>query len=348
MKKKRIEVVLFVIAIIAFISVITVVLLTGFVIKTKTKRIDFRSSNPPDVAVLNLETPADDAKSKIDFSVSLYDRACENWKQLDNAAMNVKSENEMMGVSVFGYRHIIKNLEEYYYTEYSHIPEGGNPLMTFIIGSLSAESTKFAYGMYTDHTMEQMYARRAIDPVPEILLDEEGNRNDYNVNWENAKDEVEEKVIYNKNQTEKYMQTELIISRDTVLSATVKKVEPKKTSDYEEGEEQIPMAYWELVLELDPAEEKATKIVLPRLRNGAGDNAYYSKLIETIQIWDNGYFKYFKAEDTWGGGFAGAGTTLVFETFFKYGKEDCNVNNYQHMAELKDIAHAAKASGKVR
>ena len=47
--------------------------------------------------------------------------------------MQVKSENEMMGAMVLGYRYIVKNAEEYYYLEYSHIPPG-NPLMTMIIG----------------------------------------------------------------------------------------------------------------------------------------------------------------------------------------------------------------------
>ena len=338
MKRKRIDIVILVVAITSLIAVGIVVFLQGFVLKANHVRADFTSSDPPDVESLNLTAPEEDSASKIDFAVELYDTACENWKNLDNAAMQVKSENEMMGAMVLGYRYIVKNAEEYYYLEYSHIPPGGNPLMTMIIGLVSAKSTKFAFGKYTDSTLAQVYGRRTIDPEPQVTLNEETNQNEYFANWENAEVEVEDKFVYNKNQDGQYMQTELVITKDTVLTAEVRRVE---------AEDGASMGYWELVLELDPAEDKATQIVLPRLRAGAGDAAYYSKLVETIQIWDNGYFKYFKAEDTWGGGTAGAGTTLLFETFFKYDEYACDVNNYQYMAELKEAALQAKADGTV-
>ncbi len=345
MKKKRIEIVVLVLAITSLIAVGIVIFLQGFVLKTEFKKEEFTSSDPPNVESLNLTAPGDDAESKIDFAVNLYDIACENWKNLDNAAMHIKSENEMMGAMVIGYRYCVKNLEEYYYLEYSHIPEGGNPFMEQIIGLFSASSTKFALGKYTDSSMEQVYGRRTIKPVPKVKLDEETNQNVYFADWTECEEEIEEKFVFNKNQSGKYFQTEVVITKDTILTANIKRVEPK--THYEKDEEKIPMGYWEIVLELDPAEDKAAAIVLPRLREGAGNKAYYSKFVETMQIWDNGYFKYFKAEDTWGGGTMGAGTTLLFETYFKYDEYSCDPNNYQYMLETKEAALAAKKDGRV-
>lgn len=350
MKRKRINILVLVISLIAVISIIAASVISGYVFESQDKTIAFESGEPPEAASLGLEAPASDFESQRNFSTMLYDKACKNYQNLDSALMLIKSENKMFNVPVYGYRYVHKQGEEFRYLEVSHIPPQEGPaglLFDALLGSISAESTKFALSKYTDASMKEVYCERVIDPIPEVVLDQETNTNEYIVDWAKAKVEIEEKHIFNKNQEGDYLQTELVITNDTILKAKVKKVDPKPASELEPGEKPLPMGYWELTLELDPAEDKATAIVLPRLRGGAGDKAYYVSLLETIQIWENGYFKYFRAEDTWAGGPANSGATLIFETFFRYDEFSLDINNYQFLPELKDIALKAKADGKV-
>lgn len=116
--------------------------------------------------------------------------------------------------------------------------------MEQIIGLFSASSTKFALGKYTDSSMEQVYGRRTIKPVPKVKLDEETNQNVYFADWTECEEEIEEKFVFNKNQSGKYFQTEVVITKDTILTANIKRVEPK--THYEKDEEKFLWAIGKL------------------------------------------------------------------------------------------------------
>lgn len=344
MNKKSINSLVIAVSLILVIAIFTSVFLVSQFGKKAYKTVEFEPGAPPSAASLNLTSPKETGPEAIAFAVDLYKKACENWKNLDKACTKVKSVNEMMGTPVIGNRYLVKNGEEVYFTEYSHIKkqEGVASIGALLLEIVDKKSTAFAFGKYCDNTMSDFYARRVTDPTPKVEYDEETNSNVYTVDWENYSEERVEKEPFTKNSPGKYKQTAFIIEIDTVLSATVKKVEPKPKSELAEGEKPLEMAYWEIVFELDPAEDKSASEVIKQLRKGAGDGAYYKKLIDTIHIWENGYFRYFRADDTWAGGPLGMGAELEFETFFFYDEESTNIENYPYMKELKELAYKAK------
>ena len=56
---------------------------------------------------------------------------------------------------------------------------------------------------------------------------------------------------------------------------------------------------------------------------------------ETIEIWDNGYFKYFLSVDHWEGqGVVLMKSIIEYETVFLYDEASLNFSNYQYADEL--------------
>lgn len=278
---------------------------------------------------LNLTLPdEDDMEAKIDFAVTLYTAANDLYKNTEDVALMVTSSTSMFGgnVKVPGYRYIVKNSDEYYYLEYSFIPPADNALSGFIsglAGAIAKESTQFALRKYYDSSMDDIRVQRVINPTPAMVFDEETGKNIYTVDWTEVVDEEEDLPIYYSGQTEPYVQTEQIINEDTVTSAEV-------SYNEEEG-------YYSLVLELDTT--LATTLTQARLRaNSGNDQAFYTRLTQTIEIWDNGYFRYFRAQDDWEGpGTIKMTSEIDFKTYFYYDEYWTNPENYQHMAELKEV-----------
>jgi hypothetical protein len=289
----------------------------------------FGIGDKPQVESLNLTLPdEDDMEEKIDFAVSLYTTANALYKSTEDVALMVASSTAMLGgmVKVPGFRYILKNSDEYYYLEYSFIPpaDPSDPLsglISGIAGLIAKESTQFALRKYYDSSMDDIRVQRVIDPTPELVFDEETGKNIYNVDWTNVVEEEEETPIFYSGQSEPYVQTEQIINKDTVTSAEV-------SYNEEEG-------YYTLVLELDTT--LATTLTQARLRaNSNNEEASYVRLTQTIEIWDNGYFRYFRAQDDWSA--PGIGKSEIdFKTYFYYDEFWTNPENYQHMADLKEV-----------
>jgi hypothetical protein len=284
---------------------------------------------PPSLALsLSIPEEEDDMEDKIEFAVMLYDQANALYKNTEDVALMVASSTSMFGglVKVPGYRYIVKNSDEYYYLEYSFIPPSNDAisgLFSGLAGAIAKESTQFALRKYYDSSMDSIRVQRVINPTPSMVFDEETGKNIYTVDWTEVVDEEEDIPIFYSGQSVPYVQTEQIINEDTVTSAEV-------SYNAEEG-------YYTLVLELDTT--LATTLTQARLReNSDNDQAFYTRLIQTIEIWDNGYFRYFRAQDDWEGPGAITMTSEIdFRTYFYYDEFWTNPENYQHMAELKEV-----------
>jgi hypothetical protein len=297
--------------------------------KEETHMEQFEIGERPVGEKLNWAMPdEDDAEAVKLFAEQLYLKANELYQNTENVAMMVRSKTAMMGglVNVSGYRYIVKNADQYNYIEYSFIPPTGNfaeDLMAALTGAIEPKNTKFALRKYKDASLDKVLVDRVVDPVPEFVFNEETGENEYIVDWTNAEAEEEQyNIVYYADQTDIYEQTEQKISFETITSATV-------TYEEEEG-------YYKLVLKLDP--NLATDITRARLVSSTGNStAAYTELTQTIEIWDNGYFRYFRAQDNWA---TSSGlrisSEIDFNTYFYYDDYWTNTEHYQYMSTLKN------------
>ena len=327
---RRVEILIGVIALVLLATIILYVAVNAFMEKEVAPMEQFTIGDRPDAEKLNWDMPDPNNQEAVKlFAEQLYLKANELYKNTENVAMMVRSSTAMMGgkVNVPGYRYIVKNGDQYNYIEYSFILSTGDPtedLLSGIAGAVEPKNTKFALRKYKDASLDKVLVERVVDPVPEFKFSEETGGNEYKVDWTNVMQEEEEhKIIYYAAQPELYEQTEQKISAETIISAEVTYYE-------QEG-------YYKLVLELDP--NLATDITRARLIASTGNSsAAYTRLTQTIEIWDNGYFRYFRAQDDWGTstGFIKLSSEIDFNTYFYYDEYWTNTENYQYMATLKD------------
>lgn len=262
--------------------------------------------------------PADEAGQK-QLAYELYSLANQNYKELESAAYFVKSVTTTMNIPVIGYRYVVKNADRYLYMEYSFVEDEGGGLL---LGLFAKDSTQFALRRYTDNNMSNMYEEKTLSPTYKVV----GGENVYTADWSKlhyAKNV--DKPVYYDEQTDDYEYTDQKITAETIRTATIE-------YHAEEG-------YYRMVLELDVENPQTTAKTLPNLRANAGSsNAHYTGMVQTIEIWDNGYFKYFLAEDSWEGTMDAMPLTLTsdirFETQFIYNEEYMEFGRYQYAEEL--------------
>lgn len=318
--------ILFAIFVLATVGVVGYGITTQFILKKEAAApIPGQPGIRPDFEKLDLTIPTTEAEKK-QFAYDLYTLANKNFKEIENAAYAINCTTEMMGAAVIGYQYMVKNGDEYYYTEYSFAEAGGGPIdMGMIMAAVSPDSTAYAARTYTDASLDKMYKHLVHKPSMKV---DENKKITFETDWVND-DTMQEyelnKKIYYKDQAEPFEYTEQRILPETIL-----------TVDIEYNEEE---GYYRLVVELDVTNEETTKITRPNLRNSSGaDDADYYSMTETIEIWDNGYFKYFRSQDNWRGKMGGVLTLdskLDYITNFYYDETNCNPANYQDMLEWK-------------
>ena len=316
--------ILFAVYVLATLGVIGYGVTTQFILKKEAAApIPGEPGKRPDYDKLDFTMPTTEAEKK-QFAYDLYTLANKNFKEAEKAAYAINCTTEMMASKVTGYQYMVKNADEYFYTEYSFVEDGGlGPFMSVI----SPDSTAYAARSYTNKSLEFIYKKLVHSPTMTV---DENNKITFHTDWEtdsDMKNTEEEKKIYYKDQAEAYEYTEQRILPETILTAEVE-------YNAEEG-------YYTLTLELDVTNEKTTEITRPNLRESSGSSdADYYKMIETIEIWDNGYFKYFRSQDSWKGKLFGGVMTLDskldYITNFYYDDTNCNPANYQDMLEWKE------------
>lgn len=317
-------------------AVLLVVLLFVFVIQmfnvtqeAKTYEAFARGEKPVELAEkLDLLIPEDATPEEmIDFAVTLYEIANENFKNAENASYMIKNVTTMqmmgMDVPIPGFRFFVKNSDKFYYSEYSFVEEfknegGGISIQGLIQSIVGLFDTRYAVRKYTDSTMDNMIVQRVADPIPTFSYDAEKGIYVFDADWnsEALQESEEDKIIYCKDQEGIFEYTEQKITRESVTSADVQ-------YNAEEG-------YYTITVELDTV--LATTLTLPRLKESSGsDDAHYTKLVQVYEIWDNGYFRYFHAMDDWAGGPMGSASKIDFETTFYYDEYWTNVENFQYL-----------------
>lgn len=274
----------------------------------------------PDYEKLDLTMPTTDAEKK-QFAYDLYTLANKNFKEAEKAAYAINCNTLMMGSTVNGYQYMVKNGDEYFYTEYSFANGGG--LMDALMGFIAPESTVYAARSYTNKSLDKVHKQLVLNPTMKV---DENQKITFQANWTSDPQISElDKKVYYKDQEDPYEYTDQRILTETIKKAEVEYVE-------KEG-------YYILTLELDVTNPKTTEKTLPNLQesSGAPDADYYS-MIETIHIWDNGYFKYFRSQDDWKGSMSviTLDSKLDYITNFYYDETNCDPENYQDMLEWKE------------
>lgn len=340
--KKALHVIVSIIKVLVILALIAgIVFLILFPAETEEFSADFMFLGIPEKPELSDTLPFEkgylpdenDMQAKIAFAVELYEIACLNYKNAPQCLYAVDCKNDTtvmpgflnMKMTVNGYRYQLKTDTEYYYTEYSVSPGGIGKVMEML--NLKTEDTMFAIRSYTNSDMDYLYTEKSLSP--QFITDEETGELEIVRDWsegnmvtsyENQKDQP----IYNKNQVGTYYQTDQTINANTVISAEV--------SYNEKG------GFYVLVLELDVNNPETTKNSIGNLQAGAGESAKYDSMVETIEIWDNGYFRTFLSLDEWSTPIMTS--VLDYSTTFYYDDAHMITADYMDFDEIKSIATA--------
>lgn len=277
----------------------------------------FAPGERPEGEKLDLIMPdAENETAVKEFVAELYAIAAEKYCTAPNVAYQTTYSNTMMGVPVTGQRYNVRNGDKNYYTEYSFI-EGDTGILGAIVGMAGGDNTRFAEARYTDGSMDYTssykMAVKSESNAPTYVMDENGNRI-YDVVWDLAVAKELEKHDYG------YRLTDHDITVDTILEASV---------EYNEEE-----GYYTLNLKLD-LEKAPALITLPNLKASSGmADAHYTVLDQKIEIWDNGYPRYFHAFDIWEGTMViHMSSELDFRTTYYFDDYWTDISNYQYMEE---------------
>lgn len=140
-----------------------------------------------------------------------------------------------------------------------------------------------------------------------------------------------DRLYFHASQKQLYLATDAIIDLDTIQNATL---------EHNDAE-----GYYRLVLELDASSTGAARYLVPLLRKNSGMiKAKYTSITETIEIWDNGFFKRFLSVDKWSSSVISS--TINYDTAYYYDEASCDLTKYSnnYYATIKALAEAANAA----
>lgn len=315
---KRLQKLIAALSAVVVIAILVVGIIAPMLSTKEVVMTAFQPGAKPEGEKLNLTMPdADDQEAIIAFAVELYEIASEKYCTAENAAYMVTFSNTMLGVPVTGQRYDVRNGDKEYYTEFSFI-EGDTGFLGAIMGAVAPDSTRFAEVRYTDASMDYINSYKMYTTsdkgAPSYTKDEKGNFV-YDVDWSTAATAQKPKHDYG------YRLTEQDITLETVTEAKV-------SYNEEEG-------YYTLELTLDPV--KASEAITIHNLKANMEDAEYTAMVQKIEIWDNGYPRYFHALDTWEGMGGFMESVLDFRTTYYFEEYWCDINNYQFMVEYGKV-----------
>lgn len=344
---KRIRVAIVVLVILAVL--VTMVAAVTYALRYKEierSQLDEPQYYMPDGAeVIDLELPDENASQEevIAFAAELYRIACENYKNAEKAAFIVQynSKMNMLGVltmPVPGERYCVKDGDKRYYLDFA-IPDEENDASS-LAGDFKPSSSHYAEAVYTDSTLVDengdpaMISRKVYKGSgenrkgvgPEYIENEDGTAV-ISANWDNCDVKYLPQTVYHAGQEDDFHHTDHEVSVDTILSASITYTET------DEGE-----GYYTVDFELDP--NKVPQSLLDSLRASSEcPDAHYTKLVQSMTIWNTGYFRTYHALDSWKGKRGGVmviSSELDFLTTYYYENqpEKLDINNYPYMAEM--------------
>ena len=342
-----------IVVILALIAVITVMMFVhpasevfaeGVVFDKNTIPLMYSDGGMDFVDPHNLPTDQEDL---IALAARMYDVANKNTKRLDKCAFLISYNSNIKGnilisfeIPVFGYRYQLKNGTEYWGTEYS-IPQGNAEQAASMFAK---ENSMFALRSYTDVSkMDYLYSLKSYKPT--LVRDEEtgvisieSDFSDKNL-VPQKKWKIEQKTpVFSSTQEEPYYAAGRPMTTNNIKTASIEYKRSKEGN------------YYVIVVELDTDEKETWENTIEELRSGAGDDARYDKMTETLEIWENGYYKRFKSEDYCSAWYDAGGKPHMefifnFDTNFFYEDKYTDPDVYDNFAEAKADAlayHAAR------
>lgn len=327
-KKKKIVII---VAVALIVALLTTGLTVYFVLFNPKKdgeqqRAVVQTDKPQFESVLTKNQ--EEFASEKDYALYLYENACKAFQNCDKCAYvdDYVTSTSILGGSPLrcqGYRFTVKTGTEFYYADYS---SGASDAVEQALKTFGqAESTLFAKRSYTDiGKMDYLYSEKVLHPTVTTV----DGKLEVKADWSQSNSiggypKREEMPIFHSSQEGIFQQTEMNITAETVIGATV-------TYNAELG-------YYTVSFILDVNNPKTSEKLIENLRAGLSGGKYTS-ITKIYQIWDNGYFRQCDSMDH-------ASNSLMelkldFKTYFKYGEEDCNPDNYKYFDEAKQKALA--------
>lgn len=328
-KKKKIVII---VAVALIVALLTTGLTVYFVVFDPKKNGDqqramVQTDKPQFESVLTKNQ--EEFASEKDYALYLYESACKAFQNCEKCAYvdtYVTTTTIKLGgksIPCQGCRFTVKTGTEFYYADYSSGASDWVEKALKLFGQ--AESTLFAKRSYTDlEKMDYLYSEKVLRPTVTV----EDGKLEVKADWSQSNSiggypKREETPIFHSSQEGTFQQTEMNITAETVIGATV-------TYDSEWG-------YYTVSFILDVNNPKTSEKLIDNLRSGLSGGKYTS-ITKIYQIWDNGYFRQCDSMDY-------ASNSLMelkldFKTYFKYGEEDCNPDNYKYFDEAKQKALA--------
>lgn len=214
---------------------------------------------------------------------------------------------------------VIKNDDEYFRVDYrlknkTPFLDAFKSFEKQINDSLELVLTERTYATAESETAVYQKVRNA-------YIDE--NKSPYAI-WDDPKytvfTEQRDKPIFSPYQEGVYGLTAHTVTTDTIESADI---------NYFKAE-----GYYEINIVLDVNNPVTTETAVGNIRKGSGDeNANFDKLNIVFSVWDNGYLRAFKMEESWKANAMGIellkfASVFNYDMYFSYASEDCNLAEY--------------------
>lgn len=262
----------------------------------------FKSGNSNDLkgSILDWATipDEDDSDAMIALAVKMFDNANELFKSVKYCKYSTYGVIKA-GVTCERYIFNVKNDTSWYFSEAQYsdnafINAVSKPFLTLKYGSLD-------YGKAVVLYSEKDIAVNKETGVPFA-------------NLSGATESEEDLPIFHESQEGKHIQTDFVITTETVKSASV-------THNDDEG-------FFMVTIELDVDNEVAIEKPWADLKENAKD-AKYTSCTEIIEIWDSGHYKFFNAIDKWTGTVGiKIKATIDYKTYFTYDKKECDLSTF--------------------
>lgn len=278
-------------------------------------------------------TNIDMSKDEIELAYQLYTIACQNDKNAEYRAcysicptsnLAVNMDNKIL-LNILE----IKNKEEFYRIDYRI--KDDVPLFN-AMPALEVLINRFLQIV----TTERRYASLS-QGYSQYQLTLNATTNDDGApyaNWSKIlEDLTEELPIFHPSQEEEYEKSAHIIALDTIQSASV-------TYDEAKGIYSVTVSLD--VFSIDPVlgVNKATLKTRPIIQEGAdAEDAHYTELEISFDLWDNGYFKDFHSKEHWRATTVAnlaVVCTFVYHDRYSYKEADCDISKYYNNGFIND------------
>ncbi len=270
-------------------------------------------------------TNIDMQKDEIELAYQLYSIACQKDKEAEYRACYsiCPTSNLAAGMDNKILLNIleIKNREEYYRIDYrikDDVPLfNAMPALEVIINHfLQIVTTERRYASLSQgHGLYQLTLNATTNEAGAPYA-----------NWSKILEDITQDLpIFHNSQEEDYAKSAHIIALDTIQSASV-------TYDEENGIYTVTVSLD--VFSIDPVlgVNKATSITRPIIQEGAdSEDAHYTELEISFDIWDNGYFKDFHSKEIWKATTVASlaiVSTFVYHDRYSYKEADCDISKY--------------------